>query len=426
MPSLDPRRLPFHYGWAIVAAGTLCLFACLGLGRFALGMLLPSMASSLGLSYAQMGSISTANFLGYLVAVLASGFLVRHISSRTVIFLALLLVGGSMILIGRAGSFLSVLVLYLITGIGSGAANVPMMGLVTAWFGREKRGRAAGFVVSGSGFAILLSGWMIPAINELQGAEGWRQSWSVSGLIVIAAAAVCFAVLRDKPAVLGLERVGEKPPKAEGQQPDDPGMRNVSRGTVLNLGGIYFLFGFTYVIYATFVVTFLVREHGYGESVAGTFWSAVGFLSLFSGPVFGTLSDRWGRKRGLMLVFIVQMTTYLLAASGSGGAALYLSVGLYGIVAWSIPTIMAALAGDYAGPRRAAEVFGVITFIFAIGQTAGPALAGLLADVTGSFRLSFTLAAGLALAAVMLTGMLGSPANLGAEEGGRPGRKGRS
>lgn len=420
MRSIDPRRLPFHYGWVIVAAGTLCLFACLGLGRFALGMLLPSMASSLGLSYAQMGLISTANFVGYLSAVLASGFLVRHISSRTVIFLALLLVGGSMILVGRSENFLSVLALYLMTGVGSGAANVPMMGLVTAWFGRKQRGRAAGFIVSGSGFAILLSGWMIPAINELQGAEGWRLSWSVSGLIVVAAGAVCFALLRDRPSLLGLERVGATFHEDEARRTDAPEVRTVSRGTVLHLGAIYFLFGFTYVIYATFVVTFLIREHGFGESVAGTFWSAVGFLSLFSGPIFGTLSDRWGRRRGLMLVFIIQMTAYLLAASGSGGSALYLSVGLYGIVAWSIPTIMAALAGDYAGPRRVAEVFGVITFIFGIGQTAGPALAGLLADVTGSFRFSFALAAGLVLAGVLLTGMLGSPA------GARPAEEGRS
>jgi nitrate/nitrite transporter NarK len=47
-----------------------------------------------------------------------------------------------------------------------------------------------------------------------------------------------------------------------------------------------------------FIVTVLVREWGFAESVAGTFWMWIGFLSLFSGPVFGTLSDRLGRKTG--------------------------------------------------------------------------------------------------------------------------------
>jgi MFS family permease len=386
------------------------MFAALGFGRFALGMLLPSMAPSLGLNYSQMGAISTVNFLGYLAAVLASGYLTRHVGPRKMIFAALLLVGSSMALVGVAGGYTAVLALYLLTGVGSGAANVPMMGLVTSWFGREKRGKAAGFVVSGSGFAILLSGWMIPGINRLRGVEGWRVSWIVSGAIVLAAAALCFAVLRDRPEDVGLRRVGEDPSPSDGSGvPPGEEERTVSRRVVMHLGAIYFLFGFTYVIYATFVVTFLVREHGYPESVAGTFWSAVGLLSLLSGPVFGTLSDRWGRKRGLMIVFFIQMIAYLLAASGRGGAALYLSVGLYGIVAWSIPSIMAALTGDHVGPRRAAEVFGVITFIFGIGQTAGPALAGVLADLTGSFRPSFALAASMALSAVVLAALLGDP-----------------
>jgi MFS family permease len=409
-----------HYGWLIVAAGTLCLFACLGLGRFALGMLLPSMASSLGLNYSQMGLIGTANFLGYLVAVLASGYAVRHFGSRNLIFGALLVVGISMSLIGLAEGFLSVLGLYLVTGLGSGAANVPMMGLVTAWFSKAVRGRAAGFIVSGSGFAILLSGWLIPAVNRLQGDEGWRLSWVVLAAIVVVVAVICLLVLRDRPEEVGLEAVGAGKGGA-GEAAGQIAPKGLSPGTIAHLGGIYFLFGFTYVIYATFVVTFLVQEHGYSESVAGTYWSAVGLLSLFSGPVFGTLSDRWGRRRGLMLVFAVQTTAYLLVASGKSGPYLYASVCLYGAVAWSIPSIMAALAGDRAGPEKVAQLFGVITFIFGIGQIAGPALAGYLADHTGTFRSSFALAAFLTVTAIVLTAFLKYTARKGpaAEAGTR-------
>jgi MFS family permease len=396
----------FHYGWLIVAAGTLCIFAGLGLGRFALGMLLPSMAASLGLSYSQMGLISTANFLGYLVAVLAGGFAVRHFGSRRLIFAALMIVGISMGLVGMAGGFLSVLGLYLLTGVGSGAANIPMMGLVTAWFHGSQRGRAAGFVVSGSGFAILLSGWMIPAVNQLHGDEGWRLSWMVLAAIVVVVAFVCLLILRDRPEDLGLIPVGEEREGPPESRTGESGGTPMRRSTLYHLGAIYFLFGFTYVIYATFFVTFLVKEHGYSETVAGTFWSAVGLLSLLSGPVFGTLSDRWGRKRCLMIVFAIQTMAYLLAASGRTGPFLYASVCLYGVVAWSIPSIMAALAGDHAGPEKVAQVFGMITFIFGIGQIAGPALAGYMADQTGSFTSSFTLAAAMTMLAIVLAALL--------------------
>jgi len=120
-------RQTFHYGWVIVFAGMLCIVACLGFGRFALGMLLPSMAATLHLSYSQMGFISTANFLGYLASVLVSAHWAGRIGSRRLIFLALLTVAISMALVSRATGFLSVLLLYMITGIGSGATNVPVI-----------------------------------------------------------------------------------------------------------------------------------------------------------------------------------------------------------------------------------------------------------------------------------------------------------
>ena len=136
-----------HYGWHIVWSSTLCIFSCLGLGRFALGMLLPAMGESLNLSYTQMGFISTSNFTGYLLAVLGCSLITARFGHRLVIFLSMLLIGSSMILIGKSGLFIPILVLYFLTGIGSGAANVPTMALVSGWFSSKKRGRATGFAV---------------------------------------------------------------------------------------------------------------------------------------------------------------------------------------------------------------------------------------------------------------------------------------
>ena len=116
------RLLPAHYGWVIVVSGLLTVFACLGIGRFALGMLLPSMGISLDLSYADMGLISTGNFIGYLLAVLGCGRLVGLYGARAVIGGALLTVGLSLLLVSRSDGFLGVLLLYAVTGFGSGAA----------------------------------------------------------------------------------------------------------------------------------------------------------------------------------------------------------------------------------------------------------------------------------------------------------------
>ncbi len=400
-----------HYGWVIVGTGTLCILACLGFGRFALGMLLPSMGATLHLSYSQMGFISTANFLGYLVSVLISGFWAMKIGPRRLIFIALLLVGFSMALVSQARSFSAVLVLYLLTGAGSGASNVPVMGLVSAWFAGNRRGRAAGFIVIGSGFAIMISGILIPFINRRYGAEGWRVSWLVLSGLVLVIAFVGLLLLRNRPEEKGLKPLGsDSHPPHHADAGAAGGQKKVYReGVMYYLGVIYFLFGYTYVIYATFIVTSLVKERGFSESVAGTFWAWVGFLSLFSGPVFGTLSDRLGRRAGLIIVFSLQMLSYLLVASGLPGIFLYLSIGFYGIVAWSIPSIMAAAVGDYVGARKAAAAFGLVTFIFGLGQISGPAVAGVLAEQTGSFSSSFYMAAAFAGAAILLTAFLRKP-----------------
>ena len=150
----------------------------------------------------------------------------------------------------------------------------------------------------------------------------------------------------------------------------------------------------------------LVRQYGFSEQVAGVFWSWVGLLSLFSGPVFGTLSDRLGRRTGLMLVFGIQTLAYLLVGLQLPGAALYISIGCYGIVAWSIPSIMLALVGDVAGPQHTVRIFGLITFIFGIGQIIGPYLAGMLAEASGGFAIAFLLAAALTTAATLLSSKL--------------------
>jgi MFS family permease len=357
-----------------------------------------------------MGFISTANFLGYLASVLVSAHWAGRIGSRRLIFLALLTVALSMALVSRATGFLSVLLLYMITGIGSGATNVPVMGLVAAWFSSGKRGRAAGFIVIGSGFAIMISGRLIPFLNRWIGPEGWRTSWLIlSGLVMLTAFAAV-ALLRDGPEDKGLAPVGADETAAPADPvPEVAGMNIYRKGIIYYLGAIYFLFGYTYVIYATFIVTALVRERGFSESLAGNFWMWVGFLSLFSGPVFGTLSDRIGRKAGLMIVFSLQAVSYLLIATKLPGMFLYLSIAFFGIVAWSIPSIMAAAIGDYVGPKKSAAAIGFVTFIFGLGQISGPAVAGVLAERTGSFSSSFYMAAAFAGAAIALSGFLRKP-----------------
>jgi MFS family permease len=299
-------------------------------------------------------------------------------------------------------------VLYLLTGIGTALANIPIMGLLSSWFASRLRGKAAGFVVSGNGVAIVFAGLSVPWMNGLSRFT-WRLSWLVLGALVCQIGFFCLIVLRNRPQELGLEPAGTTAaPRL--QQPHLLGrQRSVPLGLIFHCGAIYAIFGFTFISYATFIVTTMVREYGFSQQAAGSFWSWVGFLSLASGPLFGMLADRFSRRIALMAAFSVQTLAYLLVGFHLSEPFLYLSIGCFGIVAWAIPSIMAALSGDYAGADKAVSMFSAITLLFAVGQVAGPYLAGLIAERTGTFSGSYLLAACMTATAALLALRLPRP-----------------
>ncbi len=402
---------PVHYALVIILAGILTVFACLGMGRFALGMLLPSMGADLSLSYAQMGVISTGNFVGYLSGVLICGALVRRAGARTVILCGLLAVAVSMMAVGSLSLYPAIIACYFVTGMGSAFANIAVMGLVANWFAPNRRGRAAGLMVMGSGFGIMLSGTLIPFLNAALAQSGWRYGWFILGALVLVCAAVCGSIVRNDPASMKLSPLGAETPGSGGSPGYPPPAAKEARWTVIaHLGAIYFLFGFTYVIYTTFIVTTLVQDLGYSEIASGKLWVWLGFFSLFSGPVFGGLSDRIGRRSSMMIVFFLQTCAYLLAGLHLSGAWIYLSIVLFGFAVWSIPSILTATLGDYLPRDKVTTALGHLTFIFGIGQILGPALAGLLADASGTFHSSYLLAASMTSIAFILTAVLRQPA----------------
>ena len=391
---LFPHR-PVHYGWIIVLVGFLVLFACFGLARYAYAMLLPAMQSGLQLSYDQTGYIGTGNFTGYLLSVLLVPPALRRIKPRTAITAGLLLISLALLLISRSTGFWQVFCLYTLAGIGGGFANIPLMLLVTYWFHRSKRGRALGLAIGGNGAGIVLAGLLIPYLNRNFGAVGWRLGWLVLGMICLGVTLLAGLLLRNSPAEMGLEPIGESANSLPEQFVSHE--RASDALLLLRLGVIYAAFGATFMIYGTFLVTTMVREYQLSEVTAGFYWSWAGLFSLFSGVLFGGLSDRIGRKYGLALVLLVQTVAYLLVGLKLGGLWLMVSILLYGSAVFAIPAIMTAAVAEYLGLARAASAFATITLFFAAGQSIGPAVAGILARSSGSFSSGYLLAALLTL-----------------------------
>lgn len=404
-PQTPPSTKKLHYAWVIVFSGMLTLFCCMGLGRFALGMLLPSMGENLQLSYSEMGFIGTGNFIGYLVSVFLCGKMITRLGERKTIVTGLILISVSMLIVSLSEQLWLIVLMYFITGMGSGAANITAMTLVAHWFTKKYRGRAAGYMIVGNGSGIIASGLLIPWLNSQWTDIGWRIGWA-SFAIVIALLTILIGILiRNNPQQLSIKPLGMDSTDSTATTETQPIAETPSR-LIAHIGGIYFVFGFTYVIYATFIVTTLINEYGFSEAKAGLLWTAIGVLSIFSGALFGWVSDHFGRKTGLIAVYSIQTVSYLLVALSPGEFGLLLSMFLFGLTAFSIPAIIAALVSDMLPATEAGKVFGYVTFFFGVGQIAGPTLAGYMAELSGTFASGYLLAALLTLSGIVLTSIL--------------------
>lgn len=397
-----------HYAWIVLAVGTLVVFGSLGLARFGYTVVLPSMQAELGMDNTQAGVLATANLVGYLALSVIGGALAARYGPRVVITSGLALAGVAMLFTGLANGFLQLAIWRGLTGIGSGASNVPVMALVAAWFTARRRGLATGIAVAGSSLGLILLGPLVPRILSVYGESGWRVSWYIFGGATLILAILGWLLLRNHPDKMGLKPVG-----APGENPA-PGSRaqalqwgRVYRSAaVWHLGFVYVAFGFSYIIYMTFFTKRLIAEGGYSPETAGRLFMTMGWFSLLCGLIWGTISDVIGRKPALVAVYLIHALAFSLFGFWPTPTSFTISAILFGLTAWSIPAIMAATCGDVLGPRLAPAALGFITLFFGIGQAIGPSVAGYLADSSGTFASAYLLAGGVALSGAISASLL--------------------
>jgi MFS family permease len=400
----------FHYGWIILTISTLVVFGSLGLARFGFSVLLPEMQNSLHLDNMQAGIMATSNLVGYLTLSVLGGAMAARFGPRAVITSGLLTVGITLILTGIAENFLTATIWRTLTGIGSGASNVPVIGLLASWFTPRRRGLAAGIVVTGSSLGLIFSGPIVPWVVSAYNPEGWRICWHLFGGLTLMIAIAGGFLIRNQPSQMGLKPVG---PHA-GYSLDSPGARALrwadvyKSPTLWHLGVVYMAFGFSYIIYMTFFVKYLMVEGGYTSQAAGNLFMVMGWCSMLCGLIWGSLSDLIGRRPALILVYCFHGISFCLFAVLPIPAGFILSAVLFGFSAWSIPAIMAATCGDVFGPRMAPAALGFITLLFGIAQAFGPGIAGAIADTTGSFSPAFILASAVAFTGAVASWLLRS------------------
>lgn len=370
--------------------------------RMSYTILMPEMILDLKMTKAQAGAVASSFFVTYTALVPLMGFLVDRLDARRLLPAFSLIHGVGTFLMGTSTSFLQACLFFGIVGAASSTMYVPIVTLIQRWFGPRRRGMALGILSASwtSGYALM--GLMIPPLVALR---DWRTCWWVLSVLALSLAPMNFFLLRSKPEDLGLRPWGER-----GESPPaDPssGPRRLSYGEILRLANLwplsfsYFLMAFTCYLLTTFVVTYAQMELGFSYASSARLASTIALSGMAGGILLPILSDRLGRQRLILLNNLLIAGSILpIALAGSQGVFLLVAVGIFGFFFSACWPLYAAAAGDFFPAGATGAVLGIWGLFYGFGVILGPAVGGLIADLTGSFRFSFYLAAA--------TGLLGA------------------
>jgi predicted MFS family arabinose efflux permease len=369
---------------ALALGGLIALAAAMGVGRFVYTPILPNMQEALGLSKAAAGLIASANFLGYLIGALLAAAPHLPGGRRNWLLGALLVSAATTAAMGLASAMPAFLMLRAIGGAASAFVLVLASALVLDRLAAAGRTGLFALHFAGVGTGIAVSALVVSVLQAL--GEDWRVLWyAVGGVSLAAAAAVAWLILPADPPHAGFAG-----PVAEA----------TTRRGLPALVCAYGLFGFGYVITATFLVA-IVRASPPLRSVEPLVWLTVGLTAAPSVALWARVSLRLGIPRTFSIACVVE-------AVGVAASVLWPSV-IGALVAAALlgGTFMGLTALGLSGARRLAPaklrpVIAVMTASFGFGQIAGPALAGLLSEHTGGFAVPSLLAAAALLAAAVI------------------------
>jgi len=408
MPIRFVARLPFFYGWVILAIAFVTMAISVS-ARTAFSLLMPPLIEEFGWD---RGLAAGAFSFGFLVSAIMGpvvGKAVDRHGPRPILLLGVVLLGGGMLgatLISAPwGLYLT---LGLLVGSGVNCMGYTVQSLyLPQWFSR-RRGLAIGIAFSGVGVGSIL---LLPWLQHVIQTDGWRSAcWSIGVLVLVVLGPINLFVWH-RPSDLGLAPDGDRAGSGQAGRPRlrivDPAWAAIdwTLRRAMRTGRFWWLclgyFGSLFSWYAVQVhQTKYLVEIGFPAMQAAWALGLVPILGIPGQIIGGALSDRVGREWvwgmscvGFALCYAVLIVMETLPSAG----LLYLMVVTQGLLGYAMTSVMGPIVAEiYDGPHFGA-ILGTITVASIGGGAVGPFVAGLVHDLTGSYRWAFLLAIGLSL-----------------------------
>lgn len=404
-------KLPFYYGWVILACVCAASFSRQGPAVATLSIFVDPMTSDFGWSMTEISlAVSVGGILGALVSPLIGPIADRH-GARAILCIAVASTGVALLMLSFTNSLLFFYVFFCTARMNfTGPYDIGIYGSIVNWFVRRRT-----FVTSIATVAMMAGLVAMPLIAHFAIlASGWRTAWLMIGLTVLVVGFLpCWLFLVRRPEDLGLQPDGDQT-----LGPETPDERNhtspehiakpppaadpiFSRRDALATPAFWLLSLFTLLVYPvqsgiSLHQAPLLIERGLDPTIAAT---AVSTFSLFSAIVgfgYGFWPKRVPLRLALVLTAGVMGSSCLVMLAIESALMAYGAAALFGAGIGGLVTMLPVAWADYFGRSSFGAIRGLALTVQVIAQAMGPLISGVLRDWSGSYDLSLSVLATLA------------------------------
>ncbi len=406
---LQPR-LPFYYGWVILACICCVGFARQGPAVATLSIFIEPMTSEFGWSHTAMSAaVSLGGILAALTSPMLGPVLDRH-GARAMLCWAVLTTAICTMVLAWTQSLVFFFVFFCIARMNfAGTFDLGIYGALNNWFVRRR-----GIATSISTVSLMIGLIAMPLIVQAAIVyDGWRAGWLAVGFTVLVIGFLpTWALMVRRPEDMGLVPDGPMDINTtDGNGATTIAEPTFTRAQALRTPAFWLLSLFTLLSYPVQAGVSLHQaphliERGIDPTTAAFIVSTFSLTSAVSGFGFGLVVRSWTVRVSLALTAVglgggtaIMIWTYD-ALTGYAGAALF-GLGIGGIL-----TVLPIAWADYFGRRSFGAIRGIALSIQVVAQAMGPLMSGILRDYTGDYVLSlwvFVGVAGLAALAALLT-----------------------
>ena len=391
LPSLiRHKRRPF-YGWVVIITFLIIGTVLLGV-QLSFGVFFKSIAGEFNLTRTVTSSILSTNIILASMCAFLGGWASDRYGPRTVVLSMGILVGVSLLLTSQVSSPWQLFITYsLLLSIGTGAAFVILAATTARWFDK-KRGLALGIAGSGQGLGTIV---MAPLATYFIVNLDWRMAYIVIGIIAWLTVIPLSLLLKKDPA-----EIGAQPDGTSSHLHDIASEAKSSQSSTFSLSKIlrnrnFWFILFMWIFFASgkfLIFTHLVphaTDLGFSAGEAATVLSLIG-VTIIVGRVFiGSISDKIGRKLAVIICALLLTATMIWLIYLVELWMFYLFALFFGFATGGFACCVGALIGDTFELDTIGANMGMLEIGAGIGGAVGPAMGGLIFDLSSSYSAAF-------------------------------------